>query len=160
MRFGGSTGEDIRFRQIMKEVDEGPITNDDVLSNDAELFFTVQPNHKYMVIMSLHINTGSTPDLKYSFSIPSGVAGDNVMCDGGDFWTAGNTGAVPQPISGNFVWPVSNLLDMINFNIGFLRIGATGGTVFLQWAQDVSNGAPTSMLQNSSLFIIDMGPIP
>jgi len=148
MRFGGGFFSQGGFLTVFKTADE-TITNDDVLTDDADLQFPVDANGVYAFMLMTVISGNITPGFKHAFSIPAGAVGrgnhrfefyagePSATYEMADLTVAETTGA--------------GGLGEDNFGLilGMFRIGATPGTVAYQWAQGTSNALSTSLLDDS-----------
>ena len=114
------------------------VTSSTTLVNDGDLYLSVAANGVYVVQGSFLV-TGGAGNFKYTFTIPSGAGGNfsaTQYTTGGTFesltpitWTT-----VPTAQSGEAIWLY-----------GLLVNSTTAGTLQLQWAQNTSNGTPTTV---------------
>ncbi len=131
------------------------VTSSTALQDDDQLLFTVAANTNYWVEGVLFMATGasSTPDLKISINIPSGTlrwcsntlpTGSTATLDVVDKHARTGGG------SGHGVGGISGSSTSIPF-AGIARIGASGGSLKIQWAQNSSNATGTQVLLRSFL---------
>lgn len=129
------------------------------LTDDPDLTFAVAANEVYIVQATLLLDGGVTPDYKFGWSYPVGTT-MNWGAVGGTptSWeaTATSTGQSPLKIetgtlgqgatSGSVVCGV--ILHVV------VAVGANAGAVALQWAQNVSDAANTTIKAHSSLVAV------
>lgn len=130
--------------QVRKTVTE-TITESTVLQNDDELLYALAANEIVRFSALLRINSSSTPDIKFGFTVPTGAtlswmmttpeATDEVATSGG---------SATMQTSGN---------DQIVVLEGTVVNGGTSGNLQLQWAQNTSSVGSTSVLINSILTV-------
>lgn len=131
----------LHTRLVRKTTDE-IVNNSNVLQDDDELKLPLAANEVWEFRLLILYISGFTPDLKISFSVPSGAtmkwlissqessakyAGSTESIDG--------TGAI-----------------RISFLEGIVMCGATAGDLQFQWAQDVADPSDTKVLTNSALI--------
>lgn len=128
------------------------VNNSTVLQNDNELLFSVFPNEIWHVEAQIYISAGpATPGIQYQWSIPSGSG-----VHSGHIYSSTALLAVVYPRAYNS--PGSSAGTSLTD--GFIRdsinivVGATGGTVHLQWAQQVATVADTIVAGGSGSWLI------
>ena len=130
------------------------VTNDDVLSDDSVLKFNTSPNTKYLFRFNIIPNSSSIPDFKYALNHTGTTTATR--------WTtvrstAAGTYAVIGVISsttanGTAVNVAGNASgDMPTIIWGYIDVGASGGVLSFQWAQNTSNASPTTVYAGSFL---------
>ncbi len=122
---------------VLKTADETKM-NDIVFADDLHLQFESVANTIYIVFWLTHPDAETSPAYKYKFSIPSGAT---FLRPDGTWFSDGNTirdETFAKVISGSGN-PKSSCI------IAWIEIGATAGTVAIQWAQNVSHADPTTM---------------
>lgn len=130
---------------IVKSADE-VVTNSTVLQDDNNFTFTGVANTRYHVDMVLHISTPSaTPDIKFAFILPSGSMSLFISNPTGSGVINGPSGTVEMA-------PLANSTKNILFIRGFVTIGATGGPLRMQWAQNTANGNGVTLKANSYMI--------
>ena len=140
---------EVRGVYARKTADE-TVNNSSTLQNDDHLLVAVAANAVYDFRLVLHYNSGTTPDLKVGWSVPSGTT----MVWGG--YIADTTGAVTsvaaltqssvQAIGGSG----SNIYQFFN---GVVVTSTTAGTLQLQWAQNSANLSDSKILAGSELTL-------
>lgn len=134
------------------KTDDESVTSDTTLHDDNTLFFTAGANEIWHVHISIEYTTGAAGDFKFQLTPPScdqtgymvyatdepGV-GEQV-----EFLTA--TCNTPIPVLAGAITDGHVYLD------AYLLIGAAGGSVNFQWAQNTSNGTATTVGEGSLLI--------
>jgi len=138
---GGKT-----FAKVVKPADE-TVNNSTTLQDDDDLKFAATANKTYSGMLIFAINSGTIPDFKYVFSLPTSATGEWILVTGalGSFSTNSN---IETPLLA--VANASNQGNMFNFKI---IMGGTAGDCILQWAQGVANASDTKVLEGSSLIV-------
>jgi len=150
----------VQQQVVMKIVDES-VTSSTTLQDDNELQFAVDANTRYTIEFFLIYNTLAAADLKAQYTVPAGASltwvsdgiasGTTVTVDTVSR-TAQFIGSTP-PAHGGVEVPAATPVDMIAFHKGLLTIGATAGTLKLQWAQQVSSATATYIRANSTMIL-------
>jgi hypothetical protein len=152
----------VGYRKV-KTLDEG--VGNDTLQDDDHLFITVPASTTFMGQLRLlyNVSSGTAADLKFRLTfpssdfawgqlrIPTGVSsGAGTTVDyGGETVTAGTNSATIGVGAGTGV-----LCAIAEFT---LFVGAAGGTLQLQWAQNTNTGGvTTSLRKGSSLWIAEV----
>lgn len=130
---------------------EETVTSSTTLQDDDELFLDVKNGFTYLFVMSLEVAASSTtPDVKWSFDVPSGSTGFYESVSYPD------SSASSTSIVEDFTDTVVAVIDLTGstkiFFRGIFTAGADG-TFQLQWAQRVSSGTPTRMLVGGKLVL-------
>lgn len=127
------------------------VNNSSTLQNDDHLFVAVAANAVYDWKLVLHYNSGTTPDLKVGWSVPSGstmVWGGYIADTSGAVTSVANlSAATVQAIGGT---GAANY----QFFTGMIATSTTAGTLQLQWAQNTTNLSDSIMLAGSELILI------
>ncbi len=127
------------------------VNNSAVLQDDNHLIMAVAANEVWEFAINLWYDSGTTPDLKVGFTIPSGATlrwtsmGDNASAGaitGGD----AIDGSATQAFFG------AGLADFRHgLIVGVILNGATPGNLTMQWAQNTQNASDTTIYSGSSL---------
>lgn len=133
--------------QVVLKAANEIVNNSSVLQNDDELIFSVAANETWEFNLLILYNATTTPDLKYTFSIPAGAT-----C----YWHAVvQSGGVVQNA---FEYVMSGKLadgqgDINGFTIkGVIVNGATAGSVQFRWAQYTANASDTTVYAGSHII--------
>ena len=129
---------------IRKASDE-TVNDSSTYQNDDDLKFAVGTNETWLAIFVIRFTTGSTPDIKFQLSIPSGTSGglfSGIALDGTTYASFFGSVAVRGP-GGAEATAVIHVT---------LRTSGTGGNAILQWAQNTANASDTKVLADSSLM--------
>jgi hypothetical protein len=120
------------------------------LINDGDFAWAAAANTDYTLWMWLLYDAGTTGDLKYTFTFPTGAT-----CQWGHI--AANTAMTMQAVA--FSAPASGTVfsiggngagqDLVALVMGHFSIGATAGTVQFQWAESAADATPTRIKQGS-----------
>lgn len=131
------------------------VTSSTTLQDDNQLTMTVSANTTYWVDLFLITDGLTTADIKLAMFIPSGTIRWNT--NGLDVAASGTLGDVNRrvltggAVSGADVGTVGSGTSSVIPARGIARIGATGGTMWLQWAQNTSQSTATRILAGSML---------
>lgn len=125
-------------------------------ADDAHLTFAVEANAVYEMDGWIKYFADPTPDIKIQFSTPSGTLGEWAWLMPGSGTAA--TGTVGYSIrtetndvgSSRTGYGTSDS-TMFTPISGLWRIGATAGSITLQWAQNTSNATATTLYTDSWL---------
>lgn len=135
----------------VKTVNE-TITSDNTLNNDADLQFSTAANTNYVVRGMLVMQSNVTPDFQMAMS-HSGTT----TAEFGTYWRLRNsdtafTNVVAMTNPGSARTFTTNTIDynIIWFHY-FVRVGASGGTLNVQWAQNTSDANNTTVFAGSFL---------
>lgn len=130
-----------------KTADE-TVNNSAALQDDNELVLAVAANTKYEVTSLIRYNSGTTPDLKVKYTVPTGAtlkwamfaAGSGVFLgyQQDETTTAANDGAGVG---------VACLVK------GILTVGVNAGSLTTQWAQNTANASNTIVQAGSYLLL-------
>lgn len=130
------------------------MTNDTTLNDDAFLKFTTSANTQYIFRFNIIANTAATPDFKFALNhtgtttatrwstIRSTSAGVYPMLGAISSTTANGTAVTVTGTSAG---------DIPIIIWGYIQVGASGGTLAFQWAQNTSNAAATTVYEGSFL---------
>lgn len=119
------------------------VNNSSTLQNDNDLFFSVGANEIWAVRLFIRYNSGTTPDIKFQFSLPSGATasmGSQPHYDNTNF-----TGASSVLVSG------AGSTRSAIFQ-GYVETAGTAGTATLQWAQNTADPSDTTVFTYSYLI--------
>jgi len=140
---GGGGG----FSTVYKTADEG-ITNDDTLTDDADLQFPVDADSWYNFRTVMNYDCNAAEDIKFAYSIPAATSPAVAYQDydgfAGIVWAANTTGILHTG-SG-----VGNIRG--SYYNGNFKTGVNAGTMAIQWAQNTS-GANVTTLQEGSMLM-------
>jgi len=130
------------------------VNNSNTPQNDDELFVTVAASTLYTTKGLLIFTSGTTPDFRWTWSLPSGashstnvkifsrsLAAPSQMVDTRTFIT-GNSGADGLGTT------LSSQGQIIEFT-GYILTGANAGTAQLQWSQNTANVSDTILYAGS-----------
>lgn len=137
---------------LTKTADES-ITSDSTLSDDAALKFTMAANKNYAIRGYLaYTSANATPDFKFIFNgpaSPTAVQGYSQFVPLNNDTTAPSSDAFNSYAnSANSVTGADVGLGWVKFDL-FVQNGANAGTFAIQWAQNTSNGATTTVSKGS-----------
>jgi len=142
--------QDLRVQLRSKPADTEHIA-DIVLSDDPDLFFNVVAGRRYSWIACINaIEGASDSNIRYAVTTPDCPSVPVVW--GRSFGTAFSTGV---PYNSLITGTLVNTNEEIALLIGVL-IPATSGVVHLQFAQNVSQATPTTILAGSSLVAYEI----
>lgn len=141
---------EVRGVYARKTADE-TVNNSTTLQNDDHLLVSVAANAVYDFKLAIHYNSGTTPDLKVGWSVPSGttmVWGGVIIDTAGAMTVAASlTQSSVQAIGG------TGAAAFILFT-GTVVTSTTAGTLQMQWAQNTLTVADSKILAGSELTLI------
>lgn len=149
-----SKNSNFEEQTVVKTADES-VTNSTVLQDDDHLFFTVQASKAYFIdIGLLYHTTDAAGGIALQITVPSLPTGMDTLINLNGI-RSGTTITVPALSSGSDFGAFSGTVfsdqpGCINVR-GILRIGSSGGTARLKWAQNASNASATTLLVGSYL---------
>lgn len=134
------------LKRPYKSADE-TVNNSSTLQNDDHLTFAIAANEIWAFTFMGMFLSGTTPDIKFTFSVPSGAIFR--YWDAQNFMTVSNNGDgldTQSVLSGNGTTVV---MDDV---LGMVTNGANAGSVTLQWAQNTANASDTKLLKGSYII--------
>lgn len=135
---------------VIKSADES-VTNSATLQNDNALLFAIGASEQWAFEFFIIFTSDTTPDIKFTVTVPSGAAGDFVVSE-----TPGASADNPTYRGGvSFGTSISIAVDAAAKRgvhiFGVVDNSTNAGDVTLQWAQRVSNATPATVYQYSWL---------
>lgn len=135
---------------VNKAIDE-TVNNSATLQDDNELFLPVAASATYLLTMFLHYQTGDTPDIKFSWSVPSATTmrwsphgiGNAVTSAIGDMWVGICTESSVITLGGG---GGSAMTAQV---MGTVRVSTTAGNLQFRWAQNTATVSDTKVLADS-----------
>lgn len=150
----GTTNFPLSYTTLTKTADQF-VTNSTTLVNDNTLFATVDANSTYLVEANIKYNASTTGNIKIGWTGPSGATLEWTI-NGVDIAAAATSGSINR-LSGAIGTVLtaagagSNMWLLIR---GTLVVGATAGTLQLQFAQNALDaGVSTSIRATSTLTV-------
>jgi len=142
-------GGGLIFAKVIKTVDE-TVNNSSTLQDDDVLLFTPNINKVYFGTIFTVFISGSTPDIKSAFTLPSGATGQWMASNalwrmGAQTWSTITT-AISQVAGGS---------DQTFANYFRIQMGATAGDINYVWAQATANASDTKVLIGSALIVYE-----
>lgn len=130
-----------------KTVDE-TVNNSTTYQNDDTFVWPVEASKVYQVELVIHYSTGTTPDIKFQWSLPSGAlmnwgVGGIQNATTAYVFRGGLIAGNDYGLEGH----ASNI--QIARIVGVVTIGNTPGAVILQWTQVTANASNTIVKQGS-----------
>lgn len=124
------------------KTEDASINNSAVLENEVNLYFSIGANEIWAFEMWLYFTSGAIPDLKYTFTVPTGCTMYWI-----DEWNGTQFNATEVVVR----------TDSAGNNVGsgmkgHIVNGANAGTVQLQWAQNTANASDTTLLKGSYII--------
>lgn len=139
---------------VSKTADE-TVNNSTTLQDDDHLVFAMAANTSYLVNAVFLLDaTGTTPDFKFGWTVPSGCT-MIWASSGGSSWESGSALSMASESA-------ALVADSRSGTTGaeyqaIVRNGATAGNLQLQWAQNTANGSDSKVLKHSHLIIRNLG---
>lgn len=121
------------------------VNNSTVLVNDADFIFPVLANEKWSVTLNVKLDTATTPDWKFNWTVPA-------ACTYNHAWIYNNPTAIGNWVStdGGIVSDGSTGQPVVV--LAYFLVGANAGNVQFQWAQLTANASNTIVRAGSSLI--------
>jgi hypothetical protein len=139
----GSAARDGQQRKLKRTAQT--VNNTDTLQNDTDLFFTAATNSVYEIKLVVRYTSGTTPDLKFGWTLPSGATLEGWMIG----YNSSSVYTVRPAATADHFGGLG--ADMV-FTLEALVITTTAGIVQFQWAQNTPDASDTTVLANSLLF--------
>jgi len=135
------------FAAIVKKVDES-VSNTNTLQDDDELVVALSANKTYCGFIIIYLVSGSIPDYRFSFTLPTGATGEKMAVGG--LWR--NSVQATQDITNAEAEATNGLLQTF---AQYFRIimGSTAGDVNYQFSQQTIDGGATITKQGATLII-------
>ncbi len=146
---GGVGGGGETFARVVKKVDE-TVTNSNTLQDDDELFFTPSINKTYWGYIIIYLVSGSVPDYRFNFTLPTGATGEKMIDSG--LWR--NTVQSTQDITSVESEATTAALQTFA-NYFRIIMGSTAGDVNYQFSQQTINAGATITKQGSTLVVYE-----
>lgn len=143
-----------RHQVIRKSADES-VTSSTTLQNDDHLLFTVVAGQSYVFELWLVLfSTSAVPDVKVGFTFPAGTMAFGAF--GGDGTAQGfaNSAATSGTTVVALGVAVSTSPNATNGRVSGSFLCTTGGTVQMQWAQNVSDAVGMTVKAGSTLTVM------
>jgi len=135
---------------FVRKASDETVNNTATLQNDDELVAAVLANATYEVFLRLIVNSGTTPDFKYAFTVPASATGSAQLYTGSNPDTAASS--LQGPASITATGAASGVgADQVIIVQGILIVAATPGNLQFQWAQNTATVANSSVKANSYL---------
>jgi hypothetical protein len=125
------------------------VARNTTLHGDKDLALNLAANKAYIFdAVVFASSTSATPDIKISFSLPSGATMDYGYIAASSAFR--NAEFLQNSAVSSSIPIAANDTDVIQIH-GVINMGANSGNVQLQWAQSTSNAAPTTVIKGSYL---------
>jgi hypothetical protein len=152
---GGGSGNVVR---VVKEANE-VVNNSASLQDDDELTFAITSDETIAFRFVVQANSGTTPDLRFAVTAPSGATCRVSYSDPEGASSNGQYGCGVSTAS----IPGNGAVDLYEIT-GTVTNGSTAGDVTLRWAQFTANASNTTVYAGSYLVaytetVISGGPI-
>lgn len=139
-----------RGARLVRKTGDDTISSDDSLNNDDELLLPLLANEVVKFEAFIIYNSGTTPDIKFAFTVPAAAT---------IVWAVTNARYSPtaadEPVtvaaSGTSLGFSGNAADVAVLITGTVVNGANAGNLQLQWAQQTSDASNTTVKTNSWL---------
>jgi hypothetical protein len=155
---GGGGGGSSTVATVIKTSNQ-IVNNTAALQNDSELTFPVAANDSWAFRFVVQANSGTTPDLRFAVTAPSGATCRVSYSDPEGASSNGQYGCGVSTAS----IPGNGAVDLYEIT-GTVTNGSTAGDVTLRWAQFTANASNTTVYAGSYLVaytetVISGGPI-
>lgn len=133
------------FKVVRKTADQ-TIDTSETFVNITNLVQAVGANEVWVLTFFLLFNSGTTPDIKWNLTVPSGGNAEGYMNDYKNaIATVREASAISWPCDGDNTLAV---MDVV------IKNSSTAGNVQLQFAQDTSTASNTKVLEDSCIKAI------
>ncbi len=129
---------------IVRKTADVTITSDTDLTDDDDLFFEVEANQSYAIVVFPDFISEANADIKFLLTVPTNAT---------FLWSAvisstgtATAGTIVLNTTGD---PTHNTL----ITIGRITVGDTSGTVNFQWAQNTTQVTNTTLFTNSWIWV-------
>ena len=155
---GTSTSVDYDILLLATKSSDTVRNNAPTRTNDPHLSVTVEPNALYRLEMLLIYNATPTADISVGLSAPGGATAGWTM----DTLVSSSTttnGSINRASMGaaSFNTLGGAGSPVVALPAGYIKTGANGGTVALQWAQGVAEVSDATIFANSFLRLTRIG---
>jgi hypothetical protein len=142
------------LRPVFKKKDnDESVAASTTLQSDNDLGFTVNPNEVWVARWVLGVDAPLAAQIKVGITVPSGTYRLHILGPQTSEAAAPWSTAVDSLTSGSAAMGTGGAGVVVPVYVdALIRVGATGGTVTLQWAQNASNGTPTIVKADSYLL--------
>lgn len=130
------------------------VNGSDTLQNDDELLAALVANETVVFECFLFMTSGSTPDIKFAFTIPTSAA---------IIWSPGHSvylntseaavGSVTTTASGTAASAAGQGGQRLITLVGIVVNSTNAGNLTLQWAQNTSDASNTTIAANSYMIV-------
>jgi hypothetical protein len=133
------------FLFAQRSADATAIQSSTTLADDTVLKLAVKKNATYRLKALILSNSGATPDLKVTFTGPTGATGKWLMSPAG-----ATVGGTPNALAAAVALDGAGA-DIAHIIDGYVTTSVTEGLVTFQWAQNTSDASNTKILAGSWL---------
>ena len=133
---------DLHKKVVRKTADQTLTQSNTTLQNVTDLLFAIGASEVWVFDMYILSNSGTTPDIKFDFAVPSGASGQHVCLS--------SAKAEENPI-GTKIVVNGEATNVISAHHIIVINSTTAGNVQLQAAQDASDASDTKVLANSCI---------
>lgn len=119
----------------MKAADE-TVNNSSVLQNDDDFVFPVAINTRWSVELVIKYDTGTTPDLKWNWTVPAGTTYNQSSI-------YANPTAFPNWVGTDGITASDGTTAPGIVVLAYFLVGGTAGNIQWQWAQNTANASNT-----------------
>jgi len=127
---------------VVKTADQ-QVTSSITIIDDDDLFLTLSPSKRYSGFVLMRYNSGSTPDIDYTFKAITGTTY-------AQFGTEAFQGTAAFGAESTQATDGTDRYSIVKF---IVKTGAGGGVLQFQWAQNVSDAGATKVLEGSTLVV-------
>lgn len=137
---------------FVRKTSDETVNNSAVLQNDDALLLAMSASSTYLLDLRLIVNSGTTPDFKFTFTVPASTTGSIQIFEGS---TPSTAAAVLQgPFSLTATSATSGIAgDQIILVQGVVVVSSTAGNLQFQWAQNTANASDTKVKANSYMML-------
>ncbi len=136
------------LRLVVSQSDQ-VVNNTTTLIDHDELFMDLRINTTYAFYITLIYDSGTTPDIKMGWTVPSGTSMAWQGLGFGNGQTALFETGIEVPNGGGAGAP------MVISDGGRIITGSTAGFLQMQFAQNVANVSDTKVLQGTVLVVME-----
>lgn len=139
----------LTFARIIKSADE-TVNSTTTLQDDDELTTALSANKRYFFVLYLYFVSDATPDFKYLLTVPTGSNSRRIVSDWGAVFESSTT--TPSISTSPLVSNSNQYTVSVH---GYVITAGTAGNLTLQWAQNTSDAANTTVKAGSTLIVYE-----
>lgn len=138
---------------FVRKTSDETVNNSSTMQNDDELLAAVVADTVYHFRLRVVVNSGTTPDIKFGFTYPSGTTLTYDITEGETPASAAAVVSGPYTQADAAVAFSTTGSDQPCYIEGLIVVSSTAGTFQVQWAQFAANASNTVVRTGSYLHL-------